>query len=92
MLCVAIMNVKHIYPLLPLSEGDWRQIVTFSFAALLCGFFWELWNYYSFAKWLYSVPFVHRFLLFEMPILGYAGYIPFGLECAVIGNIVINKE
>jgi hypothetical protein len=25
-----------------------------------------------------------------MPILGYAGYIPFGLECAAIGNILEN--
>jgi hypothetical protein len=23
-----------------------------------------------------------------MPLLGYAGYLPFGLECAVIGDLV----
>jgi hypothetical protein len=47
-----------------------------------------MWNYYSLAKWEYSIPFVHRFKIFEMPILGYAGYIPFGLVCAAIGNIL----
>jgi hypothetical protein len=47
-----------------------------------------MWNYYSLAKWIYSVPYVHRFSLFEMPLLGFAGYLLFGLECTVVGNIV----
>jgi hypothetical protein len=40
------------------------------------------------AKWEYTLPFVHRFRIFEMPVLGYAGYLPFGLECAVIGGML----
>ncbi len=67
-----------------LKKGDWRNIWLWSLAALVCGFFWEMWNSASLAKWVYSVPFVNRFKLFEMPILGYAGYMPFGLECALI--------
>jgi hypothetical protein len=67
-----------------LAVGNWRGIVSFSMAALVCGFFWEMWNFYSLAKWEYSVPFVQRFPIFEMPLLGYAGYLPFGLECSVI--------
>jgi hypothetical protein len=47
-----------------------------------------MWNFHSLAKWIYAVPFVNRFHLFEMPLLGYAGYLPFGLECAVIGDMV----
>jgi len=72
----------------PLAKGDWRDFTASAFAALMCGGFWEMWNYYSLAKWEYSVPFVHRFLIFEMPVLGFAGYLPFGLECAVIGGII----
>ena len=53
-------------------------------AALVCGGFWEMWNTYSLAKWVYAVPFVNRFHLFEMPVLGYGGYLPFGLECAAV--------
>jgi hypothetical protein len=68
--------------------GDWRRVVSWAMAALICGFFWEMWNTYSLAKWRYSIPFVHRFKLFEMPILGYAGYLPFGMECAVIIQLV----
>jgi len=67
-----------------LPWADWREVVQLALAALICGFFWEMWNYHSLAKWVYAVPFVNRFRIFEMPILGYAGYLPFGLECAVI--------
>jgi hypothetical protein len=31
---------------------------------------------------------VQRFSIFEMPLLGYAGYIPFGIECALVMDLV----
>ena len=71
-----------------LSKGRWTMIVASAVSALICGFFWEMWNYFSMAKWVYSVPYVQKFHLFEMPLLGYAGYLPFGLECAVIGDMI----
>jgi hypothetical protein len=75
----------------PLSHGDWRDVFSSALAALVCGLFWEMWNAYSLAKWEYSIPFVHRFEVFEMPLLGYAGYLPFGWVCAVISRIVIKE-
>jgi hypothetical protein len=69
-------------------RGNWTHIVTFALAALICGFFWEMWNFWSMAKWIYAVPFVQAFHIFEMPILGYAGYLPFGIECATIAERV----
>ncbi|HCE42179.1 MAG TPA: hypothetical protein DET40_01355 [Lentisphaeria bacterium] len=71
-----------------ITEGRWRKIFLLALAALICGFFWEMWNFYSLPKWAYSVPFVERFKVFEMPLLGYAGYLPFGMECAVIGGLL----
>jgi hypothetical protein len=71
-----------------LGEGDWRSFVSAAGAALMCGWFWEMWNYLSLARWEYTVPYVQRFLLFELPVLGFAGYLPFGLACAVIGDII----
>ncbi len=68
--------------------GDWRGVVIPALAALVCGFFWEMWNLPSLAKWVYAVPFVNRFHIFEMPVLGYAGYLPFGLECVVAAGWV----
>ncbi|OGA72816.1 MAG: hypothetical protein A3G81_11985 [Betaproteobacteria bacterium RIFCSPLOWO2_12_FULL_65_14] len=76
----------------PLARGDWRCVVQPALAALVCGFFWELWNFGSLAKWHYSVPYVQRFELFEMPLLGYAGYIPFGVFCALLAELIPVKK
>ena len=62
------------------SIGDWRQVFSLFIGALICGFFWEFWNYWSFPKWVYDVPFVGFGHIFEMPVLGYGGYLPFALE------------
>jgi hypothetical protein len=70
-----------------LARGDWRVTATWALAALGCGFFWELWNVRSAAKWIYTVPYVDRWHVFEMPLLGYLGYLPFGIEsyCVAVG-------
>ncbi len=75
----------------PATHGDWHRIATLMTAALVCGIFWELWNFHSLAKWIYQVPYVYRWNLFEMPLLGFAGYLPFGLECAVIADLFGRK-
>jgi hypothetical protein len=76
----------------PLRNGSWQRIVRLAVAGLICGFFWEMWNSHSAAGWVYAVPFVGRFKIFEMPVLGYAGYLPFGLECAVIADLVLKRK
>jgi len=73
------------------AKGDWRQVVMAALAALVCGFFWEMWNWRSLAHWEYSIPFVQRFRIFAMPLLGYAGYLPFGLECAAVADLIAKK-
>jgi len=72
----------------PLARGDWRPVLLPALAALVCGVFWELWNWGSAAQWHYSVPYVQRFHVFEMPLLGYAGYLPFGVACALAADLV----
>ena len=72
-----------------IASGDWRAAVSSVFAALLCGFFWETWNFGSTAKWVYAIPYVDALHVFEMPLLGYAGYLPFGVLCAGIGDLVV---
>lgn len=75
-----------------MADGDWRPAISAALAALICGFLWEMWNYYSLAKWIYNVPYVHRFKIFEMPILGYMGYLPFGLECIAIAEFFEHQD
>lgn len=85
---ISIAGKKTIFH--SIEKGDWKDIFLLAMAALICGFFWEMWNFYSYAKWEYSIPFVHRYLIFEMPVLGYLGYLPFGIQCGLIG-IKINQ-
>jgi len=72
-----------------IARGDLRTLAASSLAALLCGFFWEMWNFGSAVKWVYDIPYVQAFRIFEMPILGYAGYLPFGVLCAEIGDRIL---
>ena len=67
-----------------LRTGSWGFVFRFEIAALCCGLCWETWNYYAYAKWVYAVPWVHGFQVWEMPLIGFAGYLPFGVECAAV--------
>lgn len=75
----------------PLSRGDWRPFVALALGALLCGFFWEMWNYYSAPKWFYSTPGAEFWYVFEMPLLGYIGYLPFALELYALANLILPR-
>jgi hypothetical protein len=71
-----------------LQHGDWRTVATLAIGVLVCGFFWEMWNYYSYPKWVYHVPFFGFLHVFEMPLLGYLGYLPFALELYVAVHLL----
>lgn len=61
-------------------QGDWRPVIALWLGILLTAFFWEMWNYFSYPKWIYHVPWGDWVHVFEMPLLGYGGYLPFALE------------
>ena len=72
-----------------LRTGNWALFLRFAVAALICGVTWETWNWHAVAKWVYSVPFVYGFRIWEMPIAGFAGYLPFGIECAAVSAWIL---
>lgn len=69
--------------------GDWRPVWSLWTGVLSCGFFWELWNFYSHPKWIYTTPFVQFAHVFEMPVIGYLGYLPFSLELFAIYHLIV---
>ena len=73
-----------------LTQGDWRPVWLAALSGILCGFFWEMWNWGSLPRWAYTVPAVQRFHLFEMPLIGYTGYLPFGVECLAIAHLYLS--
>lgn len=70
-------------------EGDWRPVIALWLGVLLTAFFWEMWNYLSFPKWIYHVPWGGWLHVFEMPLLGYGGYLPFSLELIAVYHLVM---
>lgn len=62
------------------QEGKLGTATVFLAAGYVCGFFWEFWNYFAYTKWVYTVPVPDMPHIFEMPILGFFGFGPFGLE------------
>jgi hypothetical protein len=71
-----------------LNRGDWRSVVALATGSLVCGFFWEMWNMYSYPKWIYHTPGAEYLHIFEMPLLGYLGYLPFAWELMALRNLV----
>ena len=75
-----------------LGRGDWRPVIALGLGALLCGFFWELWNLYACPKWIYRTPGVQFLHVFEMPLLGYIGYPPFALELYALLHLAVGRR
>lgn len=70
------------------QKGDWRPVISLWLGVLLTAFFWEMWNYYSYPKWIYQVAWGNWMHLFEMPLIGYGGYLPFALELFALYHLI----
>lgn len=70
------------------KDGDWRPVIALWLGVLLTAFFWEMWNFYAYPKWVYSVAWGNWMHIFEMPLMGYGGYLPFALELYAIYHLV----
>lgn len=75
-----------------LKSGNWKPVFSLWIGCLICGFFWEFWNFYSYPKWVYDIHFANFWHIFEMPVLGYLGYIPFSLELFTIYHLIMGKK
>ena len=71
------------------AKGDWRPVIALWLGVLLTASFWEMWNFLSYPKWIYEVPWGDWLHIFEMPLLGYGGYLPFALELYALYHLVV---
>ena len=67
-----------------LASGRWALFYSYLVSACVCGLLWEFWNFWAAAKWHYTFPIMQGEKIFEMPLLGYLGFLPFAMECFVM--------
>lgn len=65
-----------------LAEGSSRDLRVLLTSGLLCGLAWEGLNFWAGGKWRYTFPWPRGPKLFEMPWLGFVGFLPFALGAA----------
>jgi hypothetical protein len=58
-------------------QGRAGPVLLLAAAGLVTGVLWEMWNWGAVPSWQYRIPYVGFLPVFEMPILGYLGYLPF---------------
>ena len=69
-------------PLQSWRAGDRARVWRLLALGLLLGLLWESLNWRCPRGWVYTVPHFEGAKLFEMPLPGYLGYLPFALEAA----------
>jgi hypothetical protein len=67
-----------------LASGRRARFFSLFISGWVCGWLWEFWNFWASAKWHYIFPILQREKIFEMPFVGYLGFLPFALECFVM--------
>jgi hypothetical protein len=90
-----ILMMQNIWtPLTAISSGNWSPALLIALSSLFNGFFWEVWNFGSAHPvlpvtnpnyWIYDIPYVNVIHIYaEMPLLGFFGYLPFGVLVWVV--------
>lgn len=88
----SVLGICNIWtPLTPIRSGNWAPLALIALAGFVQGFLWEGMNYFSAyhspfmtnipGYWIYSIPYVAYGYIFEMPAMGFFGYMPYGLFC-----------
>lgn len=79
-----------------LAAGRFSRFYAFLVSGFICGWLWEFWNYWAAAKWRYIFPIFQQYKIFEMPVPGFLGFLPFALECftmyATVQWLVARRE
>jgi hypothetical protein len=72
------------------ERGDLSRTLRLFLTGALCGLLWEFWNVWAFTKWEYTfLPHGHQaWKYFEMPWVGFLGFLPFALEYFVMFHFI----
>jgi hypothetical protein len=71
-----------------LEEGDASRIAGWMAAGLIAGLIWEFFNFWAGSHWEYHIPYLNFGRIFQMPVFGFGGFLPFALEVFAIDALV----
>lgn len=71
-----------------LEKRDWTRFWSWLLTGLVAGFLWEFWNFWAGSHWEYSLPYLNFWRVFQMPVFGYIGFLPFALEVFVLYQLL----
>lgn len=71
-----------------IARGSWGRIARLMAAGLFAGILWESFNALARGRWIYTVPFLERAKIFEMPPVGFLGFPFFALEVWSLYHLV----
>jgi len=60
-----------------LEAGRRSRALALVATGVACGVVWESFNWVASGRWSYTVPFLGSLKLYEMPVLGFLGFVPF---------------
>jgi hypothetical protein len=70
------------------EHGSLTRTLQLFATGAICGGLWEFWNMWAFTKWVYVFPLGQNLKFFEMPLVGFLGFLPFALEYFVMFHFI----
>src|SRR5205809_1829151 len=72
-----------------IARGSWGRIARLMAAGLFAGVLWESFNALARGRWIYTVPFLEHWKIFEMPLVGFLGFPFFALEVWSLYHLLV---
>lgn len=74
------------------KNDDWIRFWSWILAGLSAGFLWESFNFWAGSHWEYHLPYFDFWKVFQMPVLGYFGFLPFALEVFALLSLILSLK
>lgn len=94
---VWLMAESHLYARDPerslfrdIARGSWGRLARLMAAGLFAGVLWETFNSVARARWIYTVPLLESLKIFEMPLVGFLGFLFFALEVWSLYHLLVS--
>jgi hypothetical protein len=73
------------------ERGSLTRTLQLFAAGAICGALWEFWNMWAYTKWVYTFPVGQNLKFFEMPLVGFLGFLPFALDYFVLFHFIASS-